>query len=91
ATGDLVLIWNDTYKPGTGHGGERTPLTAAISSDDGQTWKTVGNLESDPQKTFAYTSLTFVRDRAVMSYWESEQSGKYSCRFRSLPVSWFYR
>ena len=39
ATGDLVLIWNDTYKPGTGHGGERTPLTAAISSDDGRPGK----------------------------------------------------
>jgi sialidase-1 len=91
STGDLLLIWNDTFTEGAGHGGKRTPLTAAISSDDGATWKTVGNLETDPNKTYAYTSLTFVRDRAVMSYWESGKSGEYSCRFRSLPVSWFYR
>ncbi|MDA0591277.1 MAG: exo-alpha-sialidase [Planctomycetota bacterium] len=91
STGDLLLIWNDTFIEGAGHGGQRTPLTAAISSDDGATWKTVGNLETDPNKTYAYTSLTFVGDRAVMSYWESGKSGEYSCKFRSVPVSWFYR
>ena len=91
STGDLVLIFNDTFRPGTGHGGKRTPLTAAISSDDGMTWKNVGNLESDASKTFSYTSLKFVRDRAVMSYWESGEGRSLSCRFRSIPVSWFYR
>ncbi len=91
STGDLVLIFNDTFTPGAGHGGKRTPLTVAISSDDGMTWKNVVNLESDASKTFSYTSLTFVRDRAVMSYWESGEGRQLSCRFRSLPVSWFYR
>ena len=92
ATGDLLLIWNDTYTPGAGHGGKRTPLTAALSSDDGESWRIVGNLESDPERTYSYTSLTFVGSRAVMSYWESgPASGALSCRFRSLPVSWFYQ
>tara|TARA_R110002072_G_scaffold303142_1_gene495759 strand:+ start:1111 stop:3015 length:1905 start_codon:yes stop_codon:yes gene_type:complete len=91
STGDLVLIFNDTFTPGAGHGGKRTPLTAAISSDEGLTWKNVGNLESDASRTFSYTSLTFVRDRAVMSYWESGEGRQLSCRFRSIPVSWFYR
>lgn len=91
STGDLVLIFNDTFTPGAGHGGKRTPLTAAISSDEGLTWKNLGNLESDASKTFSYTSLTFVRDRAVMSYWESGEGRQLSCRFRSVPVSWFYR
>jgi sialidase-1 len=91
STGDLVLIFNDNFTPGAGHGGKRTPLTAAISSDEGVTWKNVGNLESDASKTFSYTSLTFVRDRAVMSYWESGEGSQLSCRFRSVPVGWFYR
>lgn len=91
STGDLVLIFNDTFTPGAGHGGKRTPLTAAISSDEGMTWKSVGNLEANASKTFSYTSLTFVRDRAVMSYWESGEGRQLSCRFRSIPVSWFYR
>lgn len=90
ATGQLLLIWNNTYVPGAGHGGKRTPLTAAISSDEGETWRIVGNLESDPEKTFSYISLIFSRDRAVLSYWESGP-GRYSSRFRSLPVRWFTR
>jgi sialidase-1 len=92
STGDLLLIWNNTYTPGAGHGGRRTPLTAAVSSDDGETWRIVGNLEANPERTFSYTSLTFVGHRAVMSYWESgPANGTLSCRFRSLPVSWFYQ
>jgi sialidase-1 len=91
STGDLVLIFNDNFTPGAGHGGKRTPLTAAISSDEGLTWKNVGNLEPDASKTYSYTSLTFVRDRAVMSYWEGDANRSLSCRFRSIPVGWFYR
>jgi sialidase-1 len=90
STGDLLLVWNNTYTPGAGHGGQRTPLTAAISSDEGQNWRIVGNLEEDPAHTYAYTSLTFVGDRVLLSYWDGE-AGRLSCRFRSLPVSWFYR
>lgn len=91
ATGDLVLIWNNTYEAGAGHGGKRTPLTAAVSSDEGRTWTNVRNLESDPDKTYSYTSLIFSGERALLSYWESgPDSGMLSSRFRSLPVGWFY-
>ena len=92
STGDLLLIWNHTFIKGVGHGGKRTPLTAAVSSDEGLTWKVVGNLETDPDRTYSYTSATFHGDRLLMSYWESgPKNGQLSCRFRSLPVSWLYR
>ncbi|MEZ6129261.1 MAG: exo-alpha-sialidase [Planctomycetaceae bacterium] len=90
STGDLLLIWNNTFTAGAGHGGKRTPLTAARSSDEGETWSIVDNLETNADHTYSYISLTFVNDRAVMSYWDSDASG-YSCRFRSLPVGWFYK
>lgn len=89
ATGDLLLVWNNTFKEGSGHGGARTPLTAAISSDEGKTWKNFRNLEDKPQETYAYTSITFVEDRVLMTYWV-ESGRKYSSRFRSLPVAWLY-
>jgi sialidase-1 len=91
ATGDLLLVWNNTFAPGAGHGGKRTPLTAAISDDEGRSWKHFRNLETDPQHTYAYTSLIFVGGRAVMSYYVSEEGARrISSRFRSAPITWFY-
>ena len=92
ATGDLVLIWNNSYAPQEPSGGPRTPLSAAISQDEGETWTIVENLESCHECTFAYTSLVFVGERMVMSYWDTGVGkGNYSCRFRSLPVNWLYQ
>ena len=75
----------------SGHGGKRTPLTAAISRDDGKTWSHVRNIETDKNHTYAYTSLIFDRDRALLSYYVAdEKTGNISNRFRSIPVRWFY-
>jgi len=91
ATGDLLLVWNKRFEPKTGHGGKRTPLTSAISADDGKTWSHVRDLETDADRAFAYTSIAFVRDRVVLTYYISEpKTGRLSSRFRSLPVGWLY-
>lgn len=91
STGDLLLVWNQTYLKGAGHGGKRTPLTAAISSDNGTTWKNVRQLETDARQAYAYTSVLFHRDRVLLSYYVQDgQNGRISSRFRSLPVSWLY-
>ena len=91
ATGHLLLVWNNTYTPGAGHGGRRTPLTAALSRDGGQTWQTIRDLESDPDETYSYISLIFVQDRAILGYYVSDRkTGLHSSRFRSLRVTEFY-
>jgi len=91
ATGDLLLIWNNHYQMGQGHGGRRWPLTAAISSDEGLTWTQLRNLDAQKGEAYAYTSVLFVRDRAVLTYYVmDESSGRISSRFRSLPIPWFY-
>jgi len=91
ATGDLLLIWNHTFSEGAGHGGQRTPLTAAVSSDEGKTWHHVQDLETRTDRAYSYTSLIFVGMRAVLSYYERDaKSGWISSRFRSVPVRWFY-
>jgi len=91
STGDLLLVWNRTYDPSAGHGGERTPLTAAVSLDEGETWRHFRDLETRPDRGYAYTSLRFVGSRALLSYWEHDRRAqRLSTRFRSLAVSGFY-
>ncbi|WP_425616075.1 exo-alpha-sialidase [Anatilimnocola sp. NA78] len=91
ATGDLLLVWNNNFAAGQGHGGKRTPLSTAISSDGGQTWKHTRNLETDPNEGYAYTSVLFHKDRVLLSYYVGKiGAGPLSSRFRSLPVRWLY-
>jgi sialidase-1 len=91
STGDWLLVWNDTFVEGEGHGGKRRPLNAAISRDEGETWEHQRILDDSAGHTFAYTSLVFHEDRALISYYVAEDAtGRISTRFRSLPVTWFY-
>jgi sialidase-1 len=91
STGDLLLVWNSNFEPGKGHGGKRTPLTTAISSDGGKTWTNKRNLESDPNSGYAYTSVLFHKDRVLFTYYVGKiGAGPLSSRFRSLPVRWLY-
>lgn len=91
STGDLMLIWNDNYEPGAGHSGKRTPLTVAISADEGKTWKLKKNLETDPDDTYSYISLIFHQGRAIMGYYVADENRLISSRFRSVPLAWFYQ
>jgi sialidase-1 len=91
ATGELLLIWNNVFTAGADHDGLRRPLTAAISRDEGRTWEHLHNLETDAEEGYAYTSLLFHKDRAIVSYYVyHRQKNQISSRLRSLPVRWLY-
>lgn len=91
STGDWLLVWNDSAKPGEGHVGARTPLSAALSSDEGKTWSRPLTIEADPQHTYAYTSLMFYRGRALLTYYRGPASWqRLDSRFRSIPIGRFY-
>lgn len=97
-SGYWLLVWNPTVTwrdpektvLGANHGGARTPLAAMISRDEGRTWSARRNLESDPAATYAYTSVTFHRGRALLTYYHFPQGGnRLSLAFKSVPVEWF--
>jgi sialidase-1 len=93
STGDLLLIWNDCFRDDPDGEGARVPLTAAISRDEGETWEHKRDLETDPACWYAYTSVTFVDDRALLTYWVDERGSEprlMHLKLRSVPVEWFY-
>lgn len=93
STGDLLLIWNDCFRDGPDAEAVRRPLTAAISRDDGETWEHRRDLETEEPYWYAYVSVTFVEDRALLTYWVHDRRptpNLLSLKLRSLPVGWFY-
>lgn len=84
----LALFYNPNYVEGGDHGGKRTPLVAAVSTDEGKTWSEPRVLEDDPDRSFSYISATPDGDRLLITYWTGKDR-MYGLRFRSLPLAWF--
>ena len=87
---DLLLIWNNSAI--------RSNLTAAISEDNGGTWKNYRILEPQEhwpmRRSHTYPSLTFLNGAAHMTYWETQKHHEadriFHLIYRRLPISWFY-
>ena len=96
---DLLLIWNHSlYDPAYDHFGKRTPLTVAVSSDNGNTWEHHKDIESDPEWEFTNPACTFTsQGEAVVTYVASRclPDGKLGRTAMSLKVAvasmdWLY-
>ena len=72
STGDLLIVWNNSpYDPGFGsHYGKRSPLTVAVSRDEGVTWSYPRDIETDPLRAFS-NPVCYVtsHDKVVLMYW----------------------
>ena len=72
-TGDLLVLWNNVASSSNW---PRTPLTAAISDDEGETWKQVQDLENRKDVDAAYPSVTFLGDEALVAYYSRSRKWK---------------
>ncbi len=92
-----LLVHNPTVDPKQGHGGARTPLVAAISHDEGQTWSAPKEIESNRDDTYAYVSIDVHNQRALLTYYvfhgknDPQRAGWLSWKFQSIPLDWFPR
>jgi sialidase-1 len=82
-TGHLLAIWNNN--PGAAR---RNPFTAAISEDEGETWKRFRAIEDAPDDAWAYPAVTWVKDCALLTYFNYK--GGLSLKLKILPAEWFY-
>jgi hypothetical protein len=90
-TGDLQVLWNRNYQEKHHHQGERTPLSAAISRDDGATWENVKDIERVPGGAAAYAAVFFQGDEALVSYYFQGKGfgGASGVRLKIIPIGWF--
>jgi len=73
STGDLLVLWNNVASKSNW---PRTPLTAAISKDDGKTWEHLNDIDNRPDWDAAYPSVTFVGDEALVGYYSRSRKWK---------------
>ena len=98
-TRDLLCVWNDHTGYHALPRSIRSPLCLAISEDEGKTWSKPRVLEAGPpddgwrsvaRSYYSYTSMTFVKDRVILSYWDTENR-THKDRWYSLKVVAFNR
>jgi len=69
AGGRVLLVYNPVGEDW----GPRTPLNLAVSSDDGETWKDLANLE-DEEGEYSYPAIVATADGVVIAYtWRRER------------------
>lgn len=71
---DLLLVWNDHRDISDELRDKRTPLRAAISQDDGHSWRVVRTLEDLPTGWYCYTAMDFVDGYVLLAYCAGDRS-----------------
>ena len=86
SSGELVAVWND-------HAAEpdlwprRTPLSIAVSRDEGLNWRNRQNLESDPAGHYCYVAVHEEGDDLLLSYCVRDRRNLDTTRIVRLPVA----
>jgi sialidase-1 len=90
-TGDLLLVWNNRPWEHAGHG-PRNPLTAAVSGDEGATWRHFHDVEHRERYDSAYAAVTFLDGEALVTYYQSCRATRLgaSVVLKIFPIEWFY-
>ena len=92
STGDLLALWNDASQRPADATQQRTPLAAAISSDEGRRWRHTRLVEDDAERGFCYTAIHFADDAVLLAYCCGGRGGGVlqDLCVRRVPLDWFY-
>ncbi|QDT24988.1 Sialidase precursor [Gimesia panareensis] len=93
STGDLLLVWNNHQDIRPELRGKRTPLTVAISKDEGQTWQQIQNVEDNPNGWYCYTAIEFTKDGVLLGHCAGDRTknnGLAESQITLIPLSVIY-
>ena len=91
-TGDLLLVWNDHADIPEVLKGRRTPLSVAISRDEGRHWTRSVALENDPEGWYCYTAIECMGDHVILGHSAGDRrTGGLNClQMTRFELSWLY-
>ncbi len=87
STGDLLVVWNDHGSTAKRPRGRR-PFSAAISKDEGRSWRNVKRIEDKPNGHYCYTAMLFVDDHVLLGHCCGPGLG--TTQVTRFPVAWLY-
>ena len=93
-TKDLVVVWNDHSDIPKELRGKRTPLSIAISSDEGKSWKQVKTLFANPTGWYCYTAIEFTDNDILLGHCAGDRAkgnGLALSQITRVPVAWLYK
>ncbi len=91
--GDLLMVWNDHAELPVAERTARTPLSVAISRDEGATWSASRNIADDADGWYCYTAIEFVGDDVLLGHVAGKRTaGEHlaTTRITRVPVAWCY-
>ncbi|HCS21747.1 MAG TPA: hypothetical protein DIW47_14515 [Bacteroidetes bacterium] len=94
STGDLLLVWNNNSGDDPAIEGKRTPLTVAISKDEGRIWERIKNIEVDPDEWYCYIAIHFSGKNVLLGYCAGngpKGTGLAITRVTKLSLNWIYK
>jgi len=91
-TGDILLVWNNHKDIDPNLKGKRTPLTVAVSRDQGETWEHIKNIEDNSDGWYCYTAMEFIDDFVLLGYCAGDTTIGHLNRTRivRIPIAWLY-
>jgi len=92
STGDLLLVWNNNYRPER-DGKKRTPFHLALSSDEGKTWKNIKTIENNPAGWYCYTAIEFTDKHVLLGHCAGDRrtgNGLATTHLTRLSLDWIY-
>ncbi len=65
-TNDWLMVWNNNDGSVPEIKGKRTPLTVAVSKDEGKSWEFIKNISDDPDGWYCYTAIHFPDEQNIL-------------------------
>lgn len=87
--GDLLMIWNNIR---SNRNRPRIPLTASVSTDEGETWGPFMDIDQRPDHDAAYAAVLFLDDEALITYYarRTDWARDSEICLKVIPTAAFY-